>query len=116
MLRLKRVYEPPMPEDGERILVERLWPRGLRKEEARLSAWLKDLAPSTELRQWFGHEPERWEEFRQRYQSELMAGDKQPLLRDLASKAKKDNVTLVYAARDEQHNGALVLKDVVERM
>jgi uncharacterized protein YeaO (DUF488 family) len=104
---LKRVYETPSPDDGLRILVERLWPWGLTKEEAKVSIWLKDIAPSAELRKWFGHDPNRWRRFRERYAAELQ--NKTELLRDLKQKAKQGRVTLVYAARDKEHNGALVL-------
>ncbi len=114
-INLKRVYEPPLPEDGERYLVERLWPRGLKKDEALLSGWFRDLAPSHELRRWFGHDPRRWEEFQQRYRGELALSEKEPQLRELAEKARSGVVTLVFAARDEEHNNAIVLKDVLER-
>ncbi len=112
---LKRVYEPPDPSDGERILVERLWPRGVSKESAHLDEWLKNVAPSPELRRWFGHDPERWDEFRRRYEAELQAPEKQTLLTELAEKARHGPVTFVFAARDVEHNAAVVLKDMVER-
>jgi uncharacterized protein YeaO (DUF488 family) len=108
MIALKRVYEPPCPEDGLRVLVERLWPRGLSKERAAVDLWLKDVAPSPELRKWFGHDPARWEQFQDRYRRELL--EKKDAVRLLRQKAKEGTVTLVYAARDEEHNGALVLK------
>ena len=114
-VRVKRVYDPPGAEDGERFLVERLWPRGVAREAAQLTAWLKDLAPSTALRQWFHHDPERWPEFRRRYEAELQAPEKQAALLDLAQRARRGTITLVYAARDTQHNSALVLKEAVER-
>lgn len=114
-LRLKRVYEPAAPDDGRRFLVDRLWPRGVTKEDARLAGWLKELAPSVELRKWFGHDPSRWDEFRGRYAAELQTPEKQELLGDLARQAEKTEVTLVYGARDEQHNGALVLRDAIEK-
>ena len=116
MLRLKRVYDPPTPEDGERILVERLWPRGLSREAARLSAWFREVAPSPELRRWFGHRPERWEGFRLRYRQELEAPSRRRLVEELARHARRGTVTLVFAARDEEHNGAVVLKEVVEEL
>ena len=108
---LKRAYEPAVPEDGTRILVDRLWPRGLSKARAALDEWMKDIAPSTELREWFGHQPPRWPEFQRRYKSEL-AGHSAELekIRDIA-RARK--VTLVYGAHDEIHNDAIVLKDVL---
>jgi uncharacterized protein YeaO (DUF488 family) len=113
MIRLKRAYERPARSDGERILVERLWPRGLTKEKAALDLWMKDVAPSPELRKWFGHEPAKWKRFEQRYWKELQ-GHKEPvdLLRQ---KARQGTVTLVYAARDEEHNGAVALKCFLER-
>lgn len=109
MIQLKRAYEKPSPKDGERILVERLWPRGLTKEKAAVDLWLKDIAPSTELRKWFGHDPARWEKFRERYRKELE--EKKDALQLLKQKAKEGTVTLVYAAHDEEHNGALVLQE-----
>jgi uncharacterized protein YeaO (DUF488 family) len=113
-IQLKRAYDPPQETDGERLLVDRLWPRGWRKEAARLSAWLKDLAPSDELRRWFGHDPSRWLEFQKRYQAELQAPEKETLLRELAQKARQGRVTLVFAAHDIFHNNAVVLKTVIE--
>jgi uncharacterized protein YeaO (DUF488 family) len=115
MIRVKRVYDTPSEDDGERFLVERLWPRGLTREAAALSGWLKDLAPSPALRRWFGHDPERWGEFQQRYAAELQVADKQPLLHQLAAAAEHKTVTLVFAARDTQHNSALVLKQILEQ-
>ncbi|HKA17624.1 MAG TPA: DUF488 domain-containing protein [Blastocatellia bacterium] len=108
MINLKRAYEKPSKDDGERILVERLWPRGLTKLQAKIDLWLKDVAPSTELRRWFGHDPKKWDEFRRRYQKELK--NKDELIKLLKRKAKNGTITLIYAARDEEHNGALVLK------
>jgi uncharacterized protein YeaO (DUF488 family) len=112
MIRLKRVYEPPSRTDGARILVDRLWPRGLTKERAAVTLWLKDVAPSTELRKWFGHDPARWKQFQARYRKELR--EKKDALELLKRKGNAHTVTLVYAARDEQHNEALVLKRVLE--
>ncbi|MDQ7849705.1 MAG: DUF488 family protein [Armatimonadota bacterium] len=114
MLRVKRIYELPSPGDGQRFLVERLWARGVSRQEARLAGWLKDLAPSPELRTWFGHDPARWEEFRRRYRAELQAPEKQALLHRLAAAARAGPVTLVYAARDREHNSAVVLREVLE--
>ena len=110
-VKLKRAYEHPSPEDGKRILVDRLWPRGLRKDAAALDQWAKDLAPSTELRKWFGHDPARWTEFRQRYLHELRQHSE--LLEDLRQLARDGPMTLVYAARDETHNEAIVIRDVL---
>ena len=112
---LKRAYEPPEPGDGYRVLIDRLWPRGVRKETLALDAWLKDLAPSDELRRWFGHDPERWEEFRTRYRAELHDAGKRILLSELAAHAKSGPVTLVYGAKDEEHNNAVVLREILGR-
>lgn len=109
-IQLKRAYEEPAEDDGPRFLVDRLWPRGVSKETLRLAGWLKDVAPSNELRKWFGHDPERWEEFRKRYRAELDGLDEaafQPLLEAV----QKGRITLVYGARDEVHNQAVVLRD-----
>jgi uncharacterized protein YeaO (DUF488 family) len=111
MLRLKRAYELPNPSDGRRILVDRLWPRGLSKEKAAIDEWMKEIAPSTELRRWFGHDPEKWPEFQRRYKQELRA--RTDLVRDIAKLASQRRVTLVYGARDEAHNDAVVLAAVV---
>lgn len=109
MLHLKRVYDPPSPEDGQRILVERLWPRGLTKAKAAVDLWLKDVAPSPELRKWFAHDPAKWDEFKKRYWKELQA---RPEAVDPLRKAARDGaVTLVYAAHDQEHNGALALQE-----
>ncbi len=110
-LRLKRAYEPPAPSDGVRILVDRLWPRGVSKEQASLDEWEKDIAPSTELRKWFGHDPARWAEFQRRYRAELQQHD--DILKHIRALAKAHTVTLVYSAHDEEHNDAVVLKDVL---
>lgn len=111
MIVLKRAYDPPSDEDGERILVDRLWPRGLAKDEARLSSWLKEIAPSPELRKWYGHDPSRWGEFRRRYETELRSPEKRALVEGLAGKSRRGVVTLVYGARDRERNHAVVLKD-----
>jgi len=113
---LKRAYDPPSPEDGQRYLVERLWPRGVKKDALQLTAWLKDLAPSDELRRWYGHDPARWDEFSRRYREELQSPDKQPVLADLAGKARDGDVTLVFATKDEEHSGAMVLHDVLREL
>jgi uncharacterized protein YeaO (DUF488 family) len=112
MIRLKRVYEEPAPEDGLRILVERLWPRGLSKARAAVDLWIKEVAPSPELRRWYHHDPARWEEFRERYRAELRK--KEDVVEELRRYCRGQTVTLVYAARDEQHNSALVLKHDLE--
>src|ERR1035437_7630393 len=110
-IRLKRVYESASSEDGIRILVDRLWPRGLRKEDAAVDRWLKEIAPSTELRQWFGHDPVRWPEFRRRYTAELRQHT--TMLDKTRELAKQGTVTLVFGAHDEQHNDAVVLREVL---
>lgn len=107
-IKIKRVYEKPEKGDGNRILVDRLWPRGLTKEKAEIDLWLKDVAPSTELRKWFGHDPGKWEEFQGRYRKELE--DNKENIAALKAQIKKGLVTLVYGAKDEEHNEALVLK------
>lgn len=114
MIRLKRAYEPASPDDGYRVLVDRLWPRGVSKEELRIDEWAKELAPSPELRVWFGHEPERWPEFRERYLLELAAPARQAALDALARRAREGTVTLVYAARDTERNGAVVLREALK--
>jgi uncharacterized protein YeaO (DUF488 family) len=108
-IRVKRTYDPPAADDGRRILVERLWPRGMRKDAVAADAWLKDVAPSTELRQWFGHRADRWEDFRRRYAEELDAnpGAWEPLL----DAAGRGTVTLLYSSRDTAHNAAVALRD-----
>jgi uncharacterized protein YeaO (DUF488 family) len=112
-IQMKRVYEQPANNDGSRILVDRLWPRGLTKEKAKLDLWLKEIAPSTELRQWFGHDPKKWKGFRGRYETELRHNS--DLVEMLKTKAKEGTITLLYGARDEKHNEALVLKQFLER-
>jgi len=112
MIQLKRVYEKPSRKDGLRVLVDRLWPRGLTKERAAVKLWLKDVAPSTELRKWFGHDPAKWKQFQVRYRKELR--EKKDALKLLKQKSEEHTVTLVYGARDEEHNEALVLKRILE--
>ncbi len=112
MIRCKRIYEEPAPADGRRVLVDRLWPRGISREGARLDDWLKELAPSDELRRWFGHDPARWEEFRARYRAELSG--QAPHLEALRHQAALGTVTLLFAAKDEEHNNAVVLKELLE--
>lgn len=114
MFKLKRVYERPLKSDGQRILVERLWPRGVSKQQAKIDLWLKDLAPSTELRKWFGHDPLKWSKFQHKYKNELKL--KKDLSLELKKLAQKHPVTFVYAARDEEQNGALVLKEFIENL
>ncbi|HEX2989279.1 MAG TPA: DUF488 domain-containing protein [Anaerolineales bacterium] len=112
MLKTKRVYEPAEASDGIRFLVERLWPRGIKKEELKMETWLKDAAPSPALRKWFGHDPDKWDEFQRRYRAELESNPDawQPILQA----AKQGNVTLLYSARDTEHNSAVLLKQFLE--
>jgi uncharacterized protein YeaO (DUF488 family) len=110
-VRTKRAYDPAEPGDGYRVLIDRLWPRGVSRERAHLDEWARDLAPSTDLRKWFGHDPERFGEFRKRYRGELREHADQ--IEELRRRAEKGPVTLVYGARDEQHNDAVVLAEVV---
>ena len=114
-VRLKRAYEPPAKEDGYRVLVERLWPRGMKKESLRLDEWLKDISPSPELRKWYGHELERWPEFQKRYAQELKQEPARELLENLVERARHGTVTLVFAAKDEEHNSALLVKRELEK-
>jgi uncharacterized protein YeaO (DUF488 family) len=111
-IRLKRAYEEPSPEDGVRVLVERLWPRGLTRERAAVDRWPKDVAPSSGLRRWFAHDAEKWPEFRRRYREELRGRPAE--LEELRRLAGEGPVTFVYGARDTEHNAAVVLRDVVE--
>lgn len=115
-VKLKRAYEAPATDDYERYLVERLWPRGASRKDIAISGWLQDIAPSTELRKWYGHLEERWPEFVERYESELAAPDKQKILRDLTQKARAGDVTLVFATRVAERSSARVLKDVIEKL
>lgn len=116
MIRIKRVYREPSSRDGVRILVDRVWPRGISKERARVVEWRKDLAPTTTLRKWFGHEPARWIEFRRRYRTELTQSGMVDELRKLARLSPKRTMTLVYSAADEEHNQAVVLKELIDEL
>ncbi len=110
-IKLKRAYDRPSSNDGVRILVDRLWPRGIKKVHAAIDYWMKEIAPSTELRHWFGHDPSRWEEFRRRYVQEIKQHPKE--IDQLRSLAKHDVITFIYAARDQDHNEAVVLRDFI---
>ena len=110
-IRIKRVYEEPDDDDGRRILVDRLWPRGLSKEKAKVDLWLKEVAPSTGLRKWFAHDPAKWTEFQARYREELKMSTEQ--ISQLKQEAAKRTITLVYGARDQQHNEAVVLQKLL---
>jgi len=109
---LRRAYDPPTRNDGYRVLIDRIWPRGVSRERARLDEWVRELAPSDELRRWFGHDPRRWEEFQRRYRAELEL--KHDELDRLVSRVAQGRVTLVYGARDEQHNNAAVVRQVLD--
>jgi len=113
MLRLKRAYEPKAASDGRRILIDRLWPRGLSKRKVAIDDWMKELAPSADLRRWFAHDPRKWAEFQKRYKLELRT--QADLLDKIAKRALRGRVTLVYGARDEAHNDAVVLSAVIRR-
>jgi uncharacterized protein YeaO (DUF488 family) len=112
-VRLKRVYEPAAADDGYRVLIDRLWPRGVTREHARLDEWARELAPSAELRRWFGHDPARFDEFRRRYTAELAAQEEK--LRELRRREREGTLTLVYGARDVEHNDAVVLAEILRR-
>lgn len=112
-IQIKRAYEPAAADDGHRVLIDRLWPRGVSRKNARIDGWIKELAPSTQLRQWFGHDPRRFEEFRRRYVEELR--DERPRLTALRRRARAGRVTLVYSARDTEHNDAVVLAEILRR-
>jgi uncharacterized protein YeaO (DUF488 family) len=112
-IQIKRAYDPPYPKDGARVLVDRLWPRGISKDRLKLDAWMKDLAPSTELRKWYGHEEAKWAEFQKRYFKELK---QQPdLVAELRKKARGHTLTLIYSAREQERNNAVALKKYLER-
>jgi uncharacterized protein YeaO (DUF488 family) len=114
VIKLKRIYEKPERSDGKRILVDRLWPRGLSKEDAHVDEWLKEIAPSNTLRRWYGHKVERWPEFRQKYQAELTKPGPSELLTRLRKEGKHGTITLLHAARDTEHSNAAVLKELLE--
>lgn len=114
MIKIKRIYESAENDDGTRILVDRLWPRGVSKSAARIEGWLKEIAPSSELRRWFAHDIKRWERFNTRYSQELE--QKRHLIDELRSLSKRGRLTLVYSAKDELHNQAVVLKEVLEKL
>lgn len=113
-IRLKRIYDARADDDGQRILVDRLWPRGINKEDAHIDLWLREVAPSAALRQWFGHDPERWAEFRKRYREELRQNAAP--LEELRARCKGQVVTLLFAAKDTEHNHAIVLRDLLTKV
>lgn len=112
-VQIKRVYEAPSPEDGIRILVDRLWPRGLKKEDAHLDEWLKNIAPTNELRKWYGHDPDKWPEFQRRYFAELDSNEDDVV--ELRKQTRKGKVTLLYSSKEEKINNAVALKNYLER-
>ena len=114
MIRVRRIHDPPEPDDGGRYLADRVWPRGISRERASLDGWLKDLAPSHELRRWFGHDPARWDEFRRRYRDELSAPEAAPTLAMLRLEGSRGVVTLLFAARDRERNNAVALKEYLD--
>ena len=116
MIRIKRVYREPSSRDGVRILIDRVWPRGISKERARVVEWRKDLAPTTSLRKWFGHDPAKWTQFRKRYRTELTRSGMTEELRKLARRSSKRTMTLVYGAADETHNQAVVLMELIDEL
>ena len=115
MIRIRRVYDKPAKSDGYRILIDRLWPRGIKKSELTFEAWEKDLAPSSPLRRAFGHNPEHWARFRSDYRKELQSGAAREKIRSIAELARKRNVTLLYSARDEEHNNAVVVQGLIQK-
>ncbi|MDQ0216506.1 uncharacterized protein YeaO (DUF488 family) [Oikeobacillus pervagus] len=116
MYKIKRIYEKVSEDDGKRVLIDRIWPRGISREKAQLDEWLKEIAPSTELRKWFRHQPEKFEAFKEKYRQELQLAEKRKLLNQLIQWEKETTVTLLYAAKDEEHNQAIVLKKRLEEM
>jgi uncharacterized protein YeaO (DUF488 family) len=112
MIKTKRIYNPVSRDDGKRILVDRLWPRGIKKEAAEIDEWMKDIAPSNDLRKWFAHDPAKWSEFKERYTNELK--NKRELVEKLKAEIKKGTVTFLFAAKDAEHNNAVALKELIE--
>jgi uncharacterized protein YeaO (DUF488 family) len=113
MIKIKRIYDTPKPDDGIRILVDRLWPRGLSKEKARVDLWLKEIAPSNELRKWYGHDPKKWAEFKKRYFKDLDM--KRELVNQIVQKTKEGDVTLLYSSKEEKLNNAAAVKEYIEK-
>jgi uncharacterized protein YeaO (DUF488 family) len=116
MVKLRRAYETPLDHEGKRYLVERLWPRGVKKETLRLDGWLKKIAPSPALHKWYAHDPERWEEFKAQYQQELNEPEKEQVLQDLAREAREGTITFIFATRDRERNNAVILKELIDCM
>jgi uncharacterized protein YeaO (DUF488 family) len=116
VLKIKRAYDKPDSADGKRILIDRLWPRGVTKVEAGIDEWLKELSPSTELRKWFSHDPQKWEEFRKKYIKELAVPEKEAILAGIARTAQHSDVTLIYSAKDTEHSDVKVLEELITKM
>ena len=116
MIKIKRVYEPAAREDGTRVLVDRVWPRGVTKDAAKVAQWMRELGPSDALRKFFNHDPARWGEFRKRYRRELRSADAREILKQLAAMSRRRPLTLVYSARDEAHNQAVVLREALKQL
>jgi len=114
MIQTKRIYDPVLPGDGKRVLVDRLWPRGIKKGEARIDDWLKDIAPSNELRYWFSHDPSKWLEFKKRYKKELK--NKFAVLEKIRKESEKETITFLFAAKDVEHNNAVALKEIIGQL
>jgi len=114
-IRLKRAYDDASDADGQRVLIDRMWPRGVRKEDAAIDEWIKSVAPSTELRKWFGHDPDKWDEFRERYKKELHSDDCADGMQRLREMRDESRLTLVFAAKDTDHNNAVVLKELLDK-
>ncbi len=112
MIKIKRVYDPPSEDDGKRVLVDRLWPRGVKREDAKIDEWVREIAPSNQLRKWFAHDPSRWQLFKMRYKQELK--EKSEIIERFCKEAKRGIITLLFAAKDIEHNNAIVLKEVIE--
>lgn len=115
MVQIKRVYEKGTTKDGYRVLVDRLWPRGIKKEDLKMDEWIKDLAPSNELRKSFGHDPKKWKSFQEMYREELKNPTSQGFIKELAKKSSNKTITLLFGAKDEEHNNAVVLKNLIEK-
>jgi uncharacterized protein YeaO (DUF488 family) len=112
MVKIKRVYEPPARDDGKRILIDRLWPRGLKKEDSRIDQWMKEVAPSNELRKWFNHDPDKWTEFKKRFFAELQG--RRGKVEEIVNLARKGTVTLLFGSKEERFNNAVALKEYIE--
>jgi len=112
MIKVKRIYDPPSPDDGKRILIDRLWPRGMKKEEAHIDQWLKEISPSNELRKWYSHDPAKWPEFKKRYRAEI--SKEMELLKRIKNEGKKGTVTLLFSTKELELNNAVALKEIIE--